>query len=147
MNPQQETYTFHVKGMHCNACILLTESELSEVEGVTRAVSSLATHTVEVTGDFGWRTPEETARELSLVLEKHGYSLSVEEQLHDKNWAEFATAIPIAMGFAVLFVLLQKLGIVNLVNTTTVSYGTAFIIGVIATLPSFMPSVDRKIVV
>ena len=58
----QKTYTFHVKGMHCDACVLLTESELMEVEGVTHAVSSLTTHTIEVSGDFSWRTPEEVAR-------------------------------------------------------------------------------------
>ncbi len=134
----QKTYTFHVKGMHCDACVLLTESELMEVEGVTHAVSSLTTHTIEVSGDFSWRTPEEVARELSQVLEKHGYSLSVEKQQHNANWAEFATAIPIAIGFAVFFVLLQKLGIVNLVNTSNVSYGTAFLIGVIASLSTCM---------
>ena len=133
-----KTYTFYVKGMHCEACVLLTESELMEVEGVTHAVSSLKTHTIEVSGDFGWRTPEETARELSQVLEKHGYSLSVEKQEHEKNWSEFTVAIPVALGFAVLFILLQKLGIVNLVNTSNVSYGTAFLIGVIASLSTCM---------
>lgn len=135
---EQKTHTFYVKGMHCHACILLIESELREVVGVTRAVPNLATHTVEVSGDFGWRTPGEVARELSQVIAKHGYSLSVERQEHARNWSDFQTAIPVALGFAVLFVLLQKLGIVNLVNTSTVSYGTAFLIGVIASLSTCM---------
>lgn len=124
--------------MHCHACILLIESELEEVEGVSRAIPNLSTHTVKVSGDFDWRTPEEVARELSGVLAKHGYSLSVERQAHDKKWADFAVAVPIALSFAVLFVLLQKLGIVNLVNTSSVSYGTAFGIGVIASLSTCM---------
>ncbi|MSU74172.1 hypothetical protein EXS57_00130 [Candidatus Kaiserbacteria bacterium] len=135
---KQQVYNFYVKGMHCNACILLIESELQDVVGVVRAVSNLNTHTVEVTGDFEWRTSEEVARELSLVLEKHGYSLSVEKQQHDKNWSDFATAIPIAIGFAVFFIFLQKLGIVNLVNTSDVSYSTAFLIGVVASLSTCM---------
>lgn len=138
MNSDQKTYTFHVKGMHCEACILLTESELMEVEGVTHAISSLKTHTVEVTGDFGWRTPEETARELSQVLEKHGYSLSVNKPASHTKWSEFTVAVPIAIAFAVLFIFLQKLGIVNLVNTSSVSYGTAFLVGVIASLSTCM---------
>src|SRR3989344_8273144 len=134
----QQTHTFHVNGMHCNACILLTESELMDVDGVSRATRRLVTHRGEVCGDFGDKSPEEIARELSQVLEKHGYSLSVEKILQEKNWSDFATAIPIAIGFAVLFVLLQKLGIVNLVNTSSVSYGTAFFIGVIASLSTCM---------
>lgn len=135
---QEKTYLFYVKGMHCTACILLIESELLEVAGVSRVVPNLKTHTVEVTGAFGWRTPEETARELSPVLEKHGYSLSVEKREHEKNWEDFTVAIPVALAFAALFVLLQKLGIVNLVNTGSVSYGTAFLIGVIASLSTCM---------
>lgn len=135
---EQKTHTFYVKGMHCHACILLIESELREVVGVSRAVPNLNTHTVEVSGDFGWRTPEEVARELSQVIAKHGYELSVEKQQHQKNWGDFTVAIPVALGFAVLFVLLQKLGIVNLVNASDVSYGTAFMIGVIASLSTCM---------
>lgn len=137
-NEKQQTHTFHVQGMHCHACILLTEGELMEAEGVSRATPSLTTHTVEVCGDFGGRTKEEICRELSQRLEKHGYSLSVEKLQSEKSWSDFAVAIPVAIGFAVLFVLLQKLGIVNLVNTSTVSYGTAFFIGVIASLSTCM---------
>lgn len=124
--------------MHCNACVLLTESELQELGYIARATSNLATRTVEVQGDFGEKTPEEIAFALTQVLEKHGYTLSVEKQAHDKKWADFSVAVPIAIAFAVLFVLLQKFGIVNLVNTSSVSYGTAFFIGIIASLSTCM---------
>lgn len=124
--------------MHCEACVLLTEGELQDVGYVSGARSNLATRTVEVCGDFGDRTKEEICRELSQVLAKHGYSLSAERQQHEKNWSEFFVAIPIAIAFATFFVLLQKLGIVNLVNTNSVSYGTAFVIGVIASLSTCM---------
>lgn len=137
-NNTQQTHTFHVKGMHCTACTLLTESELTDVVGVSSAKSSLTTHTVEVCGDFGDRSKEDICRELSQKLEPHGYSLSTEKIQLEKNWSEFSIAIPIAIGFAVLFVLLQKLGIVNLINASNVSYGTAFMIGVIASLSTCM---------
>ena len=42
------------------------------------------------------------------------------------------------MAFAVLFVILQKLGLVNLVNSGNVTYGTAFVIGIIASLSTCM---------
>lgn len=130
--------TFHVNGMHCASCVLLTESELSEVPGVVRAKSSLATTSVEIEGDFGDKTPEMIAQELSVPLQPHGYSLSVEKKAHDAKWYEFKTAIPIALVFVALFVLLQKTGLVNLVGGGSVSYGTSFLVGIIASLSTCM---------
>ncbi|TSA44066.1 hypothetical protein D4R49_00775 [bacterium] len=138
MDNDQKTFTFHVQGMHCKACILMIESELSEVAGITRVVPNLTTHTVEVAGNFEWRTPEEVARELSQGIEPRGYTLSVEKQEHEKKWSELAIAVPVALAFAILFVLLPKLGIVNLINASNVSSGTAFMIGIVASLSTCM---------
>lgn len=132
------THTFFVTGMHCQACTLLTESELGDLAFVTSAKSSLESETVQVTGDFGDGTPEEIAKRLSLVLEKRGYSLSVEKPKRGKKWGEFAYAVPIAVAFALGFVLLQKAGLVNLINADKLSYGTAFIIGIVASLSTCM---------
>src|SRR3990167_2083166 len=120
-----KTYAFHVNGMHCNACVVLTESELTDVPEVIKAKSSLATHTLEVTGDFGDKEPEHIARDLSEVLKPHGYTLSLEKQKHLAKWSDFKLAVPIALGFIALFIILQKLGIVNLVGSGTVGYGTS----------------------
>jgi sulfite exporter TauE/SafE len=124
--------------MHCNACILLTESELEEVSYISKAKSNLNTHTVEITGEFGDKSKELIAKELSDVLLKHGYNLSVEKQTKSKNWSDFKIAIPIAFLFAVFFLLIQKLGLVNLVGGGKVTYGTAFIVGIIASLSTCM---------
>jgi len=133
-----KTYTFHVNGMHCKACVVLTESELSDVPKVSKAKSSLANHSVEVTGDFGDKEPEHIAQDLSEVLKPHGYTLSLEKQRHLAKWADFKLAFPIALGFIMLFIILQKLGIVNLVTTSEVGYGTAFVIGLIASVSTCM---------
>ncbi len=136
-----KTYTFHVNGMHCNACVMLTESELTDIPEVSRAKSSLATHSVEVTGDFGDKEPEHIARDLNEVLKPHGYTLSLEKQRHLVKWSEFSIALPIAAVFVALFIILQKLGIVNLVSTSEVGYGTAFVIGLIASVSTCMAMV------
>lgn len=133
-----KTYTLHVNGMHCNACTVLTESEAQELPYITSAKSSLRNHTIEVSGDLGERTPEMIAAELSTKLSKHGYTVSLERKQVSRNWSDFKVAIPVALGFAAVFILLQKLGIVNLVSTGDVSYGTAFVIGVIASLSTCM---------
>jgi len=133
-----QTHTFHIQGMHCKACILMTESELLDLPYISQAKSNLTTHTVEVTGDFGNKSKEKIAEELTDALTKHGYSISVEKQIKKVNWSDFKIAIPIALLFAIVFIILQKIGLVNLVNTDKVTYGTAFIVGIIASLSTCM---------
>ncbi len=135
---EQKNYTFHVQGMHCNACILMTESELMDLPNISHAKSSLSTNTVTVTGNFGDKNPETIAQELSAVLSKRGYSVSVEKKVKVNNFADFTIAIPIALTFIILFLVLQKAGLVNLISTGSVSYGTAFIVGIIASLSTCM---------
>ena len=124
--------------MHCNACVVLTESELNDLPQVAKAKTSLAKQSVEVTGDFGDKEPAQIAGDLNEVLKPHGYTLSLEKQKHSVKWSDFIIALPIAVAFLALFIGLQKLGIVNLVNTSEVSYGTAFMIGLIASVSTCM---------
>lgn len=133
-----QTLTLHISGMHCNACTILTESEAQELPYISAAKSSLSAHTIEVSGDFADRTPQAIVQDLTAKLSKHGYTVSEEKQQVSRNWSDFKLAIPIALAFVVGFLLLQKMGIVNLVNASTVSYGTAFVIGIIASLSTCM---------
>jgi cation transport ATPase len=50
---EEKTHKFYVHGMHCNSCVVLTESELNDHEKVSRAVADLGTCCVEVVGNFG----------------------------------------------------------------------------------------------
>ena len=54
------------------------------------------------------------------------------------NSGDFLIAIPVAAAFIVVFIILQKFGFVNLINTSKVSYSTAFIVGLIASVSSCM---------
>lgn len=124
--------------MHCPSCATLIESELGDIEKVTHVKASLRNNNVSVTYDFTDRGPEEIAGNLTSILRPHGYTLSLEKQNHRAKWSDFKVALPIALGFAALFVLLQKLGIVNLINADSINFGTAFVIGVIASLSTCM---------
>ncbi|MSU55292.1 MAG: hypothetical protein EXS46_02000 [Candidatus Taylorbacteria bacterium] len=135
-NKNHKKHVLHVHGMHCEACVLLTDVELKEHSKVVSVKSNLHSKTVEVFGDFGDMTLEDVARELSGVLSKH--SLKTEPEKRFVKWEEFRIAVPVAFGFIFLFVLLQKMGVVNLINTGTMSYGTAFVIGIVASLSSCM---------
>jgi sulfite exporter TauE/SafE/copper chaperone CopZ len=134
----QKAYKFHVNSMHCNACVVLTERELSEVSEISGVKASLKDFSVEVTGDFGDKKPEQIVEDLSVILKPHGYTLSLEKQNHLAKWSDFNIAVPLALAFVVFFIVLQKLGIVNLINASEVSYGTAFIIGLVASVSTCM---------
>ncbi len=133
-----EKYTFHVTGMHCRACVLMTESELQDVPYVSRAKTSLEAECVEVTGDFEGKDASTIAADLTLVLAKHGYALSVEKQKKTKHWGEFRNAVPIALAFIIVFFLLQKAGVVNLIGGGKPSYVTAFVVGLVASVSTCM---------
>lgn len=134
-----QTLKLHIVGMHCNACILLTEMEAKELPYITRAKSDLKHHTIEVEGNFADKSPDTVAAALTEILHPHGYTVSVEKQAQaSKRWTDFKIAVPIALAFAVGFVFLQKAGLVNLVGGGTVTYGTAFVIGIIASLSTCM---------
>ena len=133
-----KTLTLHIQGMHCNACILLTEMEVQELPYISRVKSDLGQHTIEVEGDFADKPAETVATLLTEILHPHGYSVSVDKKPQPLRWADFKIAVPIALLFAVGFVFLQKAGLVNLVSGGTVTYGTAFVIGIIASLSTCM---------
>ena len=100
--------------MHCNACVLMTESELGDLPNITHVKSSLKNHSVEVVGDFGNKTSEQIAEELTIPLKPHGYTLSVEKKLEVGDDGVFFQALPIGLLFLALFFLVQKSGILNL---------------------------------
>ncbi|MCC7357337.1 sulfite exporter TauE/SafE family protein [Candidatus Uhrbacteria bacterium] len=143
MRSDQKTYTFNVNGMHCKACVFLTEDELRAHPKVSFVKTSLKTRTVEVRGDFTNASAEEVMKELSSLLSKH--TLSIIPQVNSNKWRELIIAFPIAFGFILLFFLLQKGGIIQLVNAEQMSFGTAFFIGVIASLSTCMAVVGGLI--
>jgi uncharacterized protein len=131
----QKTLTFHVSGMHCKACTLLIEETFTELPHVESARVSLVTHQVSVTGEFTG-SPEEIAEELTKLVRSRGYTISVEKNAHSAGWGDFTYALPIALVLIAAFLLLQKAGLTSLITSSNVSYGTAFVIGLIASVSS-----------
>lgn len=124
--------------MHCQACVVLTEEKIGEVPGAKKVSVSLAKGIVEVEGDFSGESPENIAEKMNAVLKPHGYTVTSQPQVKPVAWSEFSYAVPIALSFVVAFFALQKAGIVNLITSSEVNYGSAFLIGVIASLSTCM---------
>ncbi len=124
--------------MHCSACVLLTERELGAVEGVSQVTANLRRNRIEVEGDFGDRSREDIRRQLSAAIERYGYRLSETEEEPASSAADFSWAALIALAAIAIFLGLQKLGIANLITASTVGFGTAFAIGLVASVSSCM---------
>lgn len=133
-----EKYTFHIAGMHCNACVLITESELKDIPYISSAKTTLSAERVEIEGEFAGRDEATIAADLTRILARHGYTLSVERPKKAINWKEFSRAVPIALACIIGFVLLQKAGVVNLIGGGEPSYVTVFIVGLVASVSTCM---------
>ena len=138
MTQEQKKYTFHIAGLRCTSCVAFTDEKIGEHPEVLQVMTDIQAKTVTVTGTFGNKNPKKIAQELTDLLAKNGYVLSIKKQKETIEWKEFALAIPFAAAFLVLFVLLQKIGIINMINTTNVTYTTSFLIGIIASLSTCM---------
>ncbi len=133
-----KNYTFNVHGMHCNSCVVLIESKIGSLPEVKEAKSNLKNHSLEVTADFGDLGEAGVAEILTRAVKENGYTISLEEETTEKSWSEFKIAGPVAILFVGLFVLLQKLGIVHLIGGGNVTYGTALLVGIVASLSTCM---------
>lgn len=129
-------YKFHVSGTHCASCKILIEDVLGDEEIVKKVEVDLKTKTVDIETDSP-KSKEELIEILTSKIKTNGYILSaenlkVEKQSNDILWQ----AIPIGLGFLVLFFMLQKSGILNLGIGGKTTPTTSFIIGLVASVSS-----------
>jgi len=135
-NPQK--HVFYVHGMHCRSCELITESELIEITEVMEVKANAKDQSVELLADFADFSFEQISERLSARLKPFGYFVSSEKPQKMIRWSEFKVALPISLIFAGLFILLQQAGLIDLINSSQITYSTSFIIGLVASLSSCM---------
>lgn len=129
----EQTYKFYVSGMHCHACVLLIDDKLKEYPGVTSAQANLAKREITIIGNLTGDL-EQVAKDLNVILKTDGYTLSTSKTKKTVIWSEFYYAFPIAALLILAFTWLQKLGLVNIISGNDVSYSTALVIGLIASV-------------
>lgn len=129
----KQSHIFHISGMRCASCVLLIEGALKDFPGVSSAKVSLADAKLEITGDFTG-SPVNIAEELTGLVKNHGYVISPERSGSSAGWEDLIYAIPIAAALIAGFLGLQKIGLTDFITASDVSYGTAFIIGLIASV-------------
>ena len=135
----QSLHTLHVKGMHCKACVFLIEDKVSELQGVGQVKVSLKRQTIEVICDDEEElTPEKLGEMINPLLETHGYSVHTEPVTLERsaNWGEYFLAMILAAVLILGFIQLQKIGFLGMLNAENRTYGTSFIIWLIASVSS-----------
>lgn len=130
---EKPSKTFYVAGMHCAACEYYLEEKLVTIPGVKTVKANLASCTVIVEGNLEERDDILAATFTALVSDR-GYTITTEARESQKGYREFIIAVPAALFLILGFMLLQDLGFVNLVTTDSVTYGTAALIGLIASV-------------
>ncbi len=139
-----KTYTFHVSGTHCPSCKIFIEDVLREQSFVKNAQVDLKRETVEVETDSD-QAPEILAQSLTEKIKKNGYTISLDrfdnlatgKLTKDRQGSgTIWKAVPIGLGFLILFFILQKSGILNLGIGGQATPATSFIIGLIASVSS-----------
>lgn len=138
-------YIFHVSGTHCASCKILIEDVLSEQDFIQNARVNLKKELVEIETDSD-KSPEEIANILNEKVKPNDYVFSMEKIIPEKKKDNVIwKAIPIGLGFLILFFILQKSGILNLGIGGETTPITSFIIGVIASLSSCLAIVGGLI--
>jgi sulfite exporter TauE/SafE/copper chaperone CopZ len=131
-----KNYTLHVSGTHCASCKILIEDILGDQDIVKNVQVDLKKEIVHIDTDSN-DSPEELASLLTEKIKSHGYTLSVEKVITEKQSDDILwKAIPIGLVFLALFFILQKSGILNLGIGGKTTPVTSFIIGLIASVSS-----------
>lgn len=131
-----KNYILHVSGTHCASCKILIEDILVDQDIVKGVNVNLKNEIVHIDTDSN-SSPEEIASLLTEKIKSHGYTLSVEKIIKEKQSDDIIwKAIPIGLVFLILFFVLQKSGILNLGIGGKTTPATSFIIGIVASVSS-----------
>lgn len=131
-------FKFYANKIHCQSCVVLIEEELSQLERVQEVKVSLVDKSVSLKGYFGNMDREDLIKELNDALVAYDYVLDFERRKESFKSSEMMIAIPIALLFIGIFLLLQKIGLVNIISADEFTLGSAFVIGIVASLSSCM---------
>ena len=125
---------FIVDGMHCAACELLIEDNLSKVDGVKAVDAKLSEGKV-----YLQTTKNLTAEELTKFVKDDGYIILEQKILTKKGRKDLFKGFLIAFLLFCAFLLIQKSGIINLASgDSEITYPFVFLIGFIASISTCM---------
>jgi uncharacterized protein len=124
------THTLYVQGMHCVACTSLITDTLNDA-GYSEVRVSLGNETVTVVADA---TSASLAIQCTELLQVHGYTFHTERPQKVKSAREWLIAVPLVLVLVLAFLSIDRLGLTTLLSGRGASVGTAFIVGLVASV-------------
>jgi len=132
METKKELY---ITGMHCKSCEVLIQNKLEKIDGLKDIKADLNNSKVT----FKTKDKDrEVLEKINSVIKEHGYTAQGEEIRREINYKELLIALLIAILFSSLFIIVQNLGVTNLINASTLTYPVVFLIGIIASISTCM---------
>ncbi|MEI6462038.1 MAG: sulfite exporter TauE/SafE family protein [bacterium] len=134
---------FQVEGMHCSACELLIEKQLSRRGDVSFADARLQDNKLIVETNSKM-SDKELAKEFDNLVKENGYRIkSQDEEIESETESKKKLIIPllIALPIFLVFLLLTRSGIVENINLDSSAFAFDFFLGVIASLSTCMATV------
>ncbi len=130
-----ENKQLYVEGMHCKACESLIETKLEKIKGIENVKADLSSKKVNFDSK---KSTSQLLEEINSVIEQNGYTVHKQQKKKYMDYKELGLSFVIASCIILLFVLIQKAGITDLINASTMTYPVVFFIGVIASVSTCM---------
>lgn len=118
--------------MHCAACELLIEDEVSKIDGVSKVSAKLSEGNVEIETDEKVDR-KKLANLINSKIEESGYSI-VDNIDNSIKFGEYYYALPIALIIFFIFLLLKRLGLDTPINNVGTDLVSPFLLGIFASL-------------
>jgi uncharacterized protein len=150
-NNSMKTKKIYIQGMHCPSCEKLLEGEFKNVAGVRNVKVDRKTDSADIFFD----DKEPDVEEIKNIAEKFGYT-AFENKLGEKNsgkkrisnWQDWLKAAVIVLAISFLYRFFQASGLANGIsaNNKSISYGAAFLVGLVASVSSCLAVVGAVVI-
>jgi sulfite exporter TauE/SafE/copper chaperone CopZ len=126
-----------VEGMHCAACELTIEREVRKLTGVQDVDAVLSLNKIKLLLAEGTDVAA-LKQQINTAINDNGYKLVDTIIARQTPWSQLGIAFAIAAIIVSLFIMLQRLGIANIVSADQMSLPVIFMIGIVASLSTCM---------
>lgn len=137
--------TIYIKGMHCPSCETILTEEFSKVKGVKKV--TVSRH--ENKADIFFEGPTPDAGKIRKIVEQYGYQVADRSVAPKKTEiTDWISAVLIVLAAALLFNYFQGSSLINSfkVRTDSVTYGVAFMVGLLASVSSCLAVVGSVVI-
>lgn len=134
---EDDKLTLYVDGMHCAACEMLIEKKFARSKYVKNVKANLLNYKVKFEIEKNI-TKDQLITELNQLVNSDGYHVIEENPKSKINKKDLLLGFLLAILIFGIFILIQKLGIANILGGENLSLPMVFLIGIVASLSSCM---------